>query len=80
MRAGWRSRAGWRVRGRERRFGRLLYPHLAGAFPFVSPSRVTLHVGDPLYIAEGAERDRRILEDIAWHARRTIKEMLDANR
>ncbi len=58
----------------------LLYPHFASAFPFVLPSRVTFHVGDPLYIPEGAERDRRILEEIAWHARRTIQEMLDANR
>ena len=57
-----------------------LYPHFATAFPWVLPSRVTFHVGEPITLPEGSAGDARVLREAAWHTRRIIQEMLDAYR
>jgi hypothetical protein len=41
---------------------------------------VTFHIGEPLVIPEGAGNDPRGLREVAWQARRTVQEMLDAYR
>jgi 1-acyl-sn-glycerol-3-phosphate acyltransferase len=58
----------------------LLYPHFVTAFPWVLPSRVTFHIGEAIAIPEGAGNDPRVLREMAWQARRTVQDMLDAYR
>jgi 1-acyl-sn-glycerol-3-phosphate acyltransferase len=58
----------------------LLYPHFATAFPWVLPSRVTFHVGEPITLPAGAGDDRHVLQAAAWQARRVVQDMLDAYR